>query len=125
MVKDAMASTSSAKPHGHHGGGEGIRSDPVGLSTVQGPHPHVLMGMATCGGQEKLLSPLLLPEQGGGCRWSMAHGPTATAESCSHVPPKGAHIAQPSGSRGLAPPNHRLKKASGRGEPSPAEFCAI
>lgn len=59
---------------------------------AEGPRPHVLAGMATRRGQEKLLSAALSPARRSEPRHAMA-----------------ARVAQPWGRRGFAPPNRRLK----------------
>lgn len=123
----------SRSPRGYPGDGEGVGTDPVGLSTgcaAQGARPRVL---ATRRGQEKPPSPLLSPIQGGqrrqeaatgvvGTGRSAARGQTAAAESRSRVPLKAAHAAHPSGRRGFAPPNRRLKKEGGKKTPARLNF---
>lgn len=81
----------------------------------QGSPSHVPAGMATCRGQEKPLSPLLSPVQGGQHRLRCGAGEmagarlVAAAESRSCTRLMAAHAAQPSGRRGHATPKCRLK----------------
>lgn len=70
----------------HPGDGEGVGSDPGGLSTGRvagGPHLHVLAGMAICRGQEKPPSPLLSPVGASPCNGSSCHAALGTQGICA------------------------------------------